>query len=64
MVTKEYAGQTPRIPTVPPAQEKELTPLESLRLKDEKSENEALLENKASIDNFQKMVEITSIKKT
>ena len=52
LVMKEYVGETPRIPTVSPAQEKELTPLESLRLKDEKSENEPMLPNKGSIENF------------
>ena len=60
--TGQNISRTPRIPNVSPAQEKELTPLESLRLKNEKSENEPMVPNKG--EEFHKMVEITSIKKT
>lgn len=59
--SKDIVGDIPRIPTVYPVQDKEYAPIESLRLREEKSDNEPLLVNN---DSFQKMIEITSIKKT
>ena len=38
--SKDIVGDIPRIPTVYPVQDKEYAPIESLRLREEKSDND------------------------